>query len=165
MLEKTLENPLDYKEIKPINPKGNQPWTFIGRTDAEADTLILWLPDAKSWLIGKDPDAGKDWRQKEKRAAEDKIVGWYHQLNGYEFEQTLRDGEGQGSLMSCLLPPYGLQKSRLPCPSLFPGVCSNSCPLSWWCHSTISSSVTPFSSCPQSCRIFSCATWTLSFST
>ena len=72
--EDSLESPLDYKEIKPINPKGNQPWTFIGRTDAETDAPVLWLPDAKSWLIGKDPDAGKDWRQKEKWAAENEMV-------------------------------------------------------------------------------------------
>ena len=74
VLEKTLESPLDCKEIKPVNPKGNQPWIFIGRTDAEAETPILWLPDAKSHIIGKDPDAGKDWRQKEKREAEDEMI-------------------------------------------------------------------------------------------
>ena len=74
VLEKTLESPLDSKEIKPVNPKGNQPWIFIGRTDAEAEAPVLWPPDVKSRLIGKDPDAGKDWRQKEKRAAEDEMV-------------------------------------------------------------------------------------------
>ena len=83
VLEKTLESPLGCKEIKPVNPKGNQPWVFIGKTDAKA---ILWLPDMKSWLIGKDPDAGKDWRQEEKRVTEDEIVGWHHPLNGHEFE-------------------------------------------------------------------------------
>ena len=78
VLEKTLESPLDCKEIKPVNPKGNQSWIFIGRTDAEAEALILWPPDAKSWLVRKDPDARKDWRQKEKRRTEDEMVGWHH---------------------------------------------------------------------------------------
>ena len=87
------------QEIKPVNPKGNQPWIFVGRTDAEAEAPVLWPPDAKSWLIGKDPDAGKDWRQKEK-AAEDEMVGWHHRLSGHEFE-TLGDSEGQGSLVCC----------------------------------------------------------------
>ena len=99
-LEKTLESPLDRKETKPINPKGNQPWIFIGRTDAEAEAPILWPPDAKSWLIGKDPDAGKDWRWKEKGMTEDEMVGWHHQLSGYDFEQAPGDGEGQDSLQS-----------------------------------------------------------------
>ena len=103
VLEKTLESPLDCKEIKPVNPKGNQPWIFIGRTDAEAP--ILWSPDSKNQLIGKDPDAGKDWRQKEKGAAEDEMVGWHHRLSGHEFEQTLGDSEGQGSLACC--SPWG----------------------------------------------------------
>ena len=80
MLEKTLESPLDCKETQPVNPKGNQSWMFIGRTDAEAETLILWPPDAKSWLIWKDPDAGKDWRQEEKGMTEDEMVGWHHWL-------------------------------------------------------------------------------------
>ena len=86
VLEKTLESPLDCKEIQPGNPKGDQSWIFIGRTDAEAETPILWPPDAKSWLIGKDPDAGKDWRQKEKGMTEDEMVGWHHCLNRHEFE-------------------------------------------------------------------------------
>ena len=86
MLEKTLESPLDCKEIQPVHPKGNQSWIFTGRTDAKAETPILWSPDAKNWLIGKDPDAGKDWRWKEKGMTEDKMVGWHHQLNGHEFE-------------------------------------------------------------------------------
>ena len=85
MLQKTLESPLDCKEIKPVNPKGNQPWIFIGRTDAEAEAPILWPPDAKSWLVRGDPDAGKDWGQEEKRATENEMVGWYHGLNGHEF--------------------------------------------------------------------------------
>ena len=86
VLEKTLESPLDCKEIQPVHPKGNQSWVFIGRTDAEAETPpILWSPDAKSWLIGKDPDAGKDWGQKEKGTMEDETVRWHQRLNGYEF--------------------------------------------------------------------------------
>ena len=96
VLEKTLESPLDCKEIKPVDPKGNQSWIFIGRTDAEAETPILWPPDAKNWLTGKDPDAGKDWRQEEKGMAEDEMIGWHHWLNGHKFEQTLGDGEGEG---------------------------------------------------------------------
>ena len=100
VLEKTLESPLVCKEIKPVNPKGNQPWRFIWRTDAEAEALILSPCDVKSWLIGKDPNSGKDWGQEEE-AAEDEMVGWHHWLNGCEFEQTLGDGEGQGSLACC----------------------------------------------------------------
>ena len=99
VLEKTLESPLDCKEIKPVNPKGDQSWIFIGGTDAKAETAILWPPDAKNWLIGKDPDAGKDWRQKEKGTAEDEMVGWRYPLSGHEFEQTPGDSEGQGSLV------------------------------------------------------------------
>ena len=86
VLEKTLETPLDCKEIQPIHPKGNQSWIFIGRTDAEAETPILWPSDAKNWLIWKDPDAGKDWRQEEKGTTEDEMVRWHHQLDGHEFE-------------------------------------------------------------------------------
>ena len=103
VLEKTLENPLG-EEIKPVSPKGNQPWIFIGRTDAksdaEAEALILWPPDVKRWLTGKDPDAGKNWRQ-EKGTTEDKMVGWHHRLNGHGFEQTPGDGEGLGILVCC----------------------------------------------------------------
>ena len=102
VLAKILDTPLDGKEIKPVNPKGNQPWIFIGKTNAEAEALMLWPPDVKSQLIGKDPDAGKDWRLEEK-GTEDKIVGWHYQLNGHEFVQILRDGEGQGSLV-CYRP-------------------------------------------------------------
>ena len=98
MLEKTLESPLDSKEIKPVHPKGNQSWIFIGRTDTKAEAPILWPPDAKSWLIGKDPDAGKDWRQEEKWTTEDETVGWHHRFDGQEFEQVQRDSEGPGSL-------------------------------------------------------------------
>jgi len=88
VLEKTLESPLDCKEIKPVLSKGDQFWVFIGRTDVEAETPILWLPDVKNWLIGKDPDAGKGWRQEEKGTTEDKMAGWHHQLDGHEFEQA-----------------------------------------------------------------------------
>ena len=84
VLEKTLESPLDCKEIQPVHPKGNQPWLFFGRTNAETETPILWPPDAKSWLIGKDPDAGKDWRQEEKGMTEHEIIGWHHWLSGNE---------------------------------------------------------------------------------
>ena len=105
MLEKTLESLLDCKEIKPVNPKGNQHWIFIGRTDAEAEAPVLGPPDAKSWLIGKDPDAGKDWGQQEKGTTEDEMVGWHHLLNGHKFEQAPGASERQGSLMCC--SPWG----------------------------------------------------------
>ena len=88
VLEKTLASPLDSKEIQPVNPKGNQPWIFIGRINIEAEAPIIWPPDVKSWLIGKDPDAGKDWGQEGKGTTEDEMVGQHHQLNGHEFEQT-----------------------------------------------------------------------------
>ena len=99
VLEKTLESPLDCKEIKPVNLKGNQSWIFTGRPDAEAETPILWPPDGKNWLTGKDPDAGKDWRQKEKGTIEDEMVGCHHRLDGHEFEQALGVGDGQGGLV------------------------------------------------------------------
>ena len=86
VLEKTLESPLDFKEIQPVHPKWNRSWIFIGRTDIEAEIPILWPQDAKNWLIGKDPDAGKDWRQEKKGTTEDEMVGWHHRLNGHEFE-------------------------------------------------------------------------------
>ena len=110
VLEKTLESPLDIKEIKPVHPKGNQPWILIGRTDAESEGPVLCPPDAKSRLIRKDPDAGKDWRQEEKGTTEDEMVGWHHRLNGHEFEQALGVGEGQGGL-ACY-SPWGLQRVR-----------------------------------------------------
>ena len=99
VLEKTLESLLNLKEIKPVNPKGNQSWVFIERADVEAETLILWPPDVKNWIIGKDPDASKDWRWEEKGMTEDEMVGWHHWLNGHEFEQTQGENEGQRSLV------------------------------------------------------------------
>ena len=101
MLKKTLESPLDSKEIRPVNPKENQPWILTGRTDAESEAPILWPPDMKSQLTGKDSDAGKDWRQEEKGTTEDEVVGWYHQHDGHEFEKTPWGGEEQGSLACC----------------------------------------------------------------
>ena len=107
-LEKTLESPLDSKEIQPVNPKGNQSWLFIGKIDAKAKTPILWPPDVRNWLIGKDPDAGKDWRQ-EKGTTEDEMIGWHDQLDGHEFEQASGFGVGQGSLACC--SPWGHKES------------------------------------------------------
>ena len=109
VLEKTLESPLDCKEIQPVNPKENQSWIFFRRTDAEAEVPILWPPDVKNWLIGKDPDAGKDLGQEEQGTTEDEMVGWHHWLNEHEFEQTLGDSEGQGSLACC--SPWGCKES------------------------------------------------------
>ena len=108
VLEKTLESPLDCKKIKPVHPKGNQSWIFTGGTDAEAETPILWPPDAKNWLRGKGPDAGKGWRQEEKGTSENKTIGWHHQLDGHEFEQAPEVGDGQGSLMCC--SPWDLKE-------------------------------------------------------
>ena len=196
VLEKTLESPLDCKEIQPVHSEGDQPWDFFGRTDVEYETTILWPPDMKSWLIWKDHDAGKDWGQEEKGMTGDEMVGWHHRLNGHGFGWTPGVGDGQGGLMcyspwgckeldtnewlnwtesvlilisyhpnycasvahclpQCLqhlvavlspqsyptLRPHGLQHARLPCPSLSPRACSNSCPSSQWCHPTVSSSV------------------------
>ena len=135
VLEKSLESPLDCKEIQPVHLKGNQSWIFIERTDAEAEAPILWLPDVKNGLTGKDPDAGKDWRQEEKGTSEDEMVGWHHWLDEHEFEHSPGVGDGQGSLACC--SPWGSKQL-------------NVTELSWWCHPTISSSVTSFSSCPQS---------------
>ena len=104
-LNKILESPLDCKEIKPVNSKAIQPWIFIGRIDAEAEAPILWPPDSKSQLIGKDPDSGNDWGLEEKRVTEDEMIGWHHQLNGHKFEKTLGESEGQGSLACC--SPWG----------------------------------------------------------
>ena len=177
LLEKTLGSLLNCKEIRADNPKRNQPWIFTGRTVAEAP--IMWLPYVKCWLIGKDPDAGKDWRQEEKGVTEDEMVGWHHWLNGHEFEQTPGEGKGQRAwhavvpgvtkswtrlsnwattacnTYSCCVPVCSVTSD-----SLQPLDCSmsgfpflhyfHSNSLSQWCHPTISSSVTPFSSCPQS---------------
>ena len=101
VLEKILESPLDCKENQPVNPKGNQSWIFIGRTDAEAEAPNLWLPDLKNWLIGKDSDAGRDWGQEEKGTAEDEMAGWHHWLDGRESEWTPGVGDGQGGLACC----------------------------------------------------------------
>ena len=109
VLEKILESPLDCKDIHSIHPKVNQSWVFIWRTDAEAETPILWPPHAKSWFIGKDPDAGKDWGQEEKGMTEDEVVWWPHGLNGHQFEQAPRVGDGQGGLVCC--SPWGCKES------------------------------------------------------
>ena len=111
VLEKTLESPLDCKEIQPVHPKGDQSWVFIGRTDAEAEARILRPPDGKNRLIGKDPDAGKDGRQKEKRLAEDEMVGWHHRLDGHGSEQTLGVSEEQGDPVCCI--PRGGKESDM----------------------------------------------------
>ena len=108
VLEKTLESPLDCNEIQPVVAKGHQSWMFIGRTDVEAETLILWPPNVKRWLIWKDPDAGKDWRLEKKRTTEDVIIRWHHWLNGREFESTLGVGDGQGGLAFC--SPWGREE-------------------------------------------------------
>ena len=108
LLEKTLESSMDCKEIQPIHPKRNQSWIFIGRTDAEAETLILWPPDGKNWLTGKDPDAGQDWRQEEKEMTEDDMVGWHYWLDGHEFEEAL----GVGDREVWLAAVHGITKSR-----------------------------------------------------
>ena len=108
VMEKTLESPLDCKEIQPVHPKGNQSWIFTGRTDDEAETPILWPPDVKNCLTWKDPDAGKDWKWEEKGTAEDEMVGWHHQLNGHEFEQASGVGDGQGALFAAV---HGVTKS------------------------------------------------------
>ena len=121
VLEKTIESPLDCKEIQPVNPKRNQPWIFTGRTDVKAESPILWPPDAKNWLIWKDPNAGKDWEQ-EKTAAEDGMVGWHHQLKGHESEVS-------HSVMSNCLQPHGLYS---PWNSLGQNIAVDSHPLSKW---------------------------------
>ena len=108
-LEKTLESPLDSKDVKPVNPKGNQSWVFVGGTDVEVEASVLWLPDAKSQLTGKDPDAGKDRRQEERGKTEDKMVGWHHWLNGHELEQAPGVGDGQASPVCC--SPWGWKES------------------------------------------------------
>ena len=109
LLQKTLKNPTDSKEVKSVNSKGNQSWIFIGRTAAEAEAPIIWPPDAKSWLTRKYPDVGKDWRQEEKGMTEDEMVGWRHWLDGLEFEQAPGVADGQGSLACC--SPWGQKES------------------------------------------------------
>ena len=111
VLEKTLESHLDFKEIKPVHPKGNESWMFIGRIDAEAETPIPWPSDAQNRLIGKDPVTWKDWRKEEKGTTEDEMVGWHHWLNGHEFAQAPGAGEGQGSLACC--SPWGHNESDM----------------------------------------------------
>ena len=113
VLEKTLESPLDCREIKPVIPKGDQSWVFSGRTDAEAEAPILWPLDVKSQVIGKDPDARKDWRQKEKGMIEDEMVGWHHWLDRREFEQALGVGNRQGSLAYCRIRKESDTTARL----------------------------------------------------
>ena len=111
VLEKTLESPFNFKEIKPVNPKGNESGIFFGRTDAETETPVLWPPDIKkkNWLIRKDPDAGKDWRWEEKGMTEDEMIGWHPRLKGHGFEQALGVGDGQGGLACC--SPWGHKES------------------------------------------------------
>ena len=109
VLEKTVEGPLDCKEIQPVHPKGDQSWVFIGSTDAEAETPVLWPPHVKSWLIGKDPDAGSYWGQEEKGKTENEVAEWHHRLYGHEFEWTPAVGDGQGGLACC--NPWGHKKS------------------------------------------------------
>ena len=111
VLEKTLESPLDCKEIQPVHPKGDQSWVFLGRTDAKAETAILWPPDVKNWLTGKDPDAGKGWRQEEKGMTEDEVVGWHQHLDGHVLQHTLGVGDGQRSL-ACY-SPWGHKQSDM----------------------------------------------------
>ena len=103
LLDKTLESPLEFKEIQPVHPKKNQSWIFIGGTDIEAETPTFWPPDVKNWFIWKTPDAGKDWRQEEKGTTEDEMVGWHYHLDGHEFEQAVGVGDGQGNLV-CYSP-------------------------------------------------------------
>ena len=109
MLEKTLESPLDCKEIQPVHPKEKQSWIFIGMTDAETETPILWPPDKKNWLTGKDSDAGKDWSWEQKGMTENEMVGWHHQRDVHKFEQAPGVGDGQGSLACC--SPRGHKES------------------------------------------------------
>ena len=148
VLKKTLESPLVCKQMKLVNPKGNQSWIFIGRTDAEVEAPIFWPLDAKNWLIGKDPDAGKDWRQEEKGTTEGEMVRWHHQFDGHEFKQALGFCNGQGSLGCCI--PCGRKESDTTeglnwlklCPIKF--IC--------WCFpsSPVPQNVTEFGDCP--CR-------------
>ena len=110
VLEKTPESPLNSKEIQPVHCKVDQCWVFIGRTDVVAETPVLWPPDLNNWLLGKDPDAGKDWRQEESGTTEDEMVGWHYRIDGHDFEQALGVGDRQGSLECC--SPWGCKKSE-----------------------------------------------------
>ena len=127
VLEKTLESPLDCKEIKPVNPKGNQYWIYIGRTDAEAEAPVLWLPDEKNWLLRRDPDVGKDWKQEKKGMTGNEKVGWHHGVHRYEFEWALGVGDGQGSLACC--SPWRCKESDTTEQVNWPGlqVCCRAC--------------------------------------
>ena len=124
VLEESLDSPLHCMEIKAVNPKGNQPWIFIGRTNVEAEAPIRWLPDVKNLFIRKDPDAGKDWMQEEKGTIENEMVGWHHQLSGHDFQQALGDGEGHGSLVCC--SPWGRKVGHIWATelNLFPTFCT-----------------------------------------
>ena len=141
VLEKTLESPLDFKDIKPVNPKINQSWIFIGRTDAEAETPVLCL---KSWLTGKDPDAGEDWRREERGTTEDEMAGWHHRLYGCEFEWTPGVGDGQGGLACC--SPWGRKES-----DTTERLNSNNCVVNWESRGGICNLHTPGSESRLSC--------------
>ena len=138
VLEKTLESPLDCKEIQTVNPKGNQSWIFIGRTDAEDETPTLWLSDVKNWLIGKDPEAGKDWRQEEKGTTEDKMVVWRHQLKGHGFGWTPAVGDGQGGLACC--GSWGRRVGQDWATELYSFICNSEVK---WSHSVMPNSLWP----------------------
>ena len=176
----TLESPLDCKEIQPVHSKGDQSWVFIGRTDVEAETPILWPPDANSWLIGKDPDAGRDWGQEEKGTTEDEMAGWHHWLDAHEFGWTLGVGDGQGGLACC--SSWGHKESDtterlnwtelILCPSVFFSKAAKSPPLSFtqpclfyfiWVHSVACGISVPWPEIelgPLAVRTWSLSHWT-----
>ena len=129
VLEKTLESPLDCQEIQPVHPKGKQSWIFTGRTDVEVETPILQPPDVKNWLIWKDTDAGKDWRQEEKGTTENEMVGWHHRLDGHEFEWTPGVGDGQGGLACC--DSWGHKESDMTEQLNWTGLILSDKPMSW----------------------------------
>ena len=126
-LGEALESPLDCKEIQPVNPKGNQSWIYFGRTDVEAETPVVCPPNTKNWLIGKDPDARKDWRQEEKGMRDDEMAGWHHRLDGLEFEEAPRVGDGQGSLVC--FSPWGRKESDMTQPTVYIALL---CSTWWW---------------------------------